>query len=104
MATLFVLGMLAFGAVLVLVLVLVLMLALLKLVFVLILLPLRLAFRLVMLPVKLVFGLLILPFALLIAIVCGVGLFAVSIPLLPFALVALFVWLLMRRAPARAAS
>jgi len=99
MATLLVLGMLAFGAVIALVLVL----AFLKLVFLLVLLPLRLAFRLVMFPVRLIFGLLLLPFVLLIALVAGVGLFAASLPLLPFAAVVLLVWLLMRKAPAASA-
>ncbi len=96
MATLLVLGMLAFGALIALVF----LLAFLKLVLVLILLPLRLAFRLVLLPVRLLFGLLMLPFALLIALVCGVGLFAASLPLLPLVVVALLVWLLMKKAPA----
>jgi hypothetical protein len=77
-------------------------LAFLKLIFVLILLPVRLAFHLVLLPFRLLFALLMLPFALLIAVVCGVGLFAAAVPLLPFAVVAVLVWLLMRRAPARA--
>jgi hypothetical protein len=96
MATLLVLGVLAFGAVIGLALVL----AFLKLVVLLILLPLRLAFRLLLLPVRLLFGLLLLPFALLILLVGGVGLFAVSLPLLPLALVALLVWLLIKKAPA----
>lgn len=100
MVTLILLGMLAVGGLIVLAAVL----ALLKLVLVLVLLPLRLAFRLVLLPIRLVFGLLLLPLVLLVCAVCGIGvaagLFALAVPLLPLALVAWLVWLLMKRAPA----
>jgi hypothetical protein len=97
--TLLVLGMLAAGGLIALVAVL----ALLKLLLLVVLLPLRLALRLVLLPVRLLFGLLMLPFVLMIAAVCGIGLFVASLPLLPLALVAFLVWLLMKKAPAASA-
>ena len=98
MAALLVLGMLALAAVFGVAILTAFVFALVKLVFVLILLPLRLAFKLVLLPVRLLLAVLLLPFALL----CGVGVLAASAPLLPLAVVVLLVWLLMRRAPARA--
>jgi hypothetical protein len=100
MAALLVLGMLAFAALFGVVLVFAVVVALLKLVFLLVVWPLRLAFNLVLLPVRLLIALLLLPFALLV----GVGALALTAPLLPFAAVALLVYLLMRRAPARVAS
>src|SRR5512135_595529 len=74
-----------------------LVVALLKFVLMLVLLPLRLGLKLALLPVKLVFGLLLFPLVLLGAGACGLGLFAASIPLLPFAIVAVAVWVMVRR-------
>jgi hypothetical protein len=74
-----------------------LVVALLKLVIGLVLLPLRLGFKLALLPVKFVFAILLLPLLLLGAGACGLGLFAASIPLLPFAIIAGAVWVMVKR-------
>ncbi len=69
--------------------------AALKLVFLLVLLPLRLLFHLIALPFRLAFFLLMIPVCLL-AVVFGA---LAAVPLLPLVVVALLVYLLMRRAP-----
>ncbi|MGE5359753.1 MAG: hypothetical protein ACM3NQ_12115 [Bacteroidales bacterium] len=91
--TLLVLGFLMVGVLVAFALVV----ALLKFVLMLVLLPLRLGLKLALLPVKLVLGVLLFPLALLGVGACGLGLFAASIPMLPFAIVALAVWVMVRR-------
>ncbi len=95
MISLFILGMLAVGFVFAFAV----GLAVLKLVVLLVLLPLRFALHLVLLPVRLLLGLVLLPVFLVFGVL-GAGVAALcAVPLLPLALVAFFVWLLMRRSP-----